>query len=248
MNILVNRTAVITGASGYIGKAIIEKFAQEGCHIIACMRKENSTSYFKKIEEKYGVEIEAFYFDLRNFDEIKKFVVELKEKKKIIDILVNNAGLAGDSIAQLTSIQHLDDMMKNNFYGTFELTKYIMKLMRKSISPSIVNVSSVASLDIYPGMIGYSNSKRSLNDFTKRIALETNIRCNAVAPGFTDTPMLVKSVSNQKFIDDIIMHSCMKRLGKPEEIANAILFLASDLASYITGQIIRVDGGIYYGL
>lgn len=140
-------------------------------------------------------------------------------------------------------------MMEVNFYGTFELTKYILKLMKKSSDPNIVNISSVASLDVYPGMFGYSISKEALNDFTKRLAMENGfIRCNAVAPGFIETQMLDKSITNNNFLKEIIDSSCMKRLGQPKEIAGAVLFLSSTLSSYVTGQILRVDGGIYRGL
>lgn len=251
MNLLLNKTAIITGASGLIGKNIVQQFAENGCQIIAGMRRENQQleSLFQKWSILYNVTIDIFYFDLTTFEAIKNFAKEVKKKYGKIDILVNNAGFAEDTLLSLTKVEHVEKMMNVNFYGTFELTKYALKLMRKAENPAIVNVSSIASLDTYPGMFGYSVSKKALNELTKRIALENNnVRCNAVAPGFIETNMLDDAITNQAFLEQVVQNSCMKRLGKPEEIANVVLFLASQLSSFMTGQVIRVDGGNYYGL
>lgn len=251
MNLLINKTAIITGSSGLIGQNIVKIFARNKCNIIACMRKENVDleKKFKEIAIDNNVSIDIYYFDLEEIDQIKDFAKKIKATKQTIDILINNAGFAKDTLVQLTTTDHLKKMMAINFYGTFELTKYILKLMRKSGAPTIVNISSVAALDIYPGMFGYSISKEALNDFTKRLAMENNfVRCNVVAPGFIETKMLDQSITNNNFLDEVINSSCMKRLGQPEEIANAALFLSSELSSYITGQVLRVDGGIYRGL
>lgn len=250
MTLLAERTAVVTGASGKIGQKIVNVFAKNKGHIVACMRTKNEELEveYANLAKENSITIDIQYFDLTNTNEIKIFAHYLKRTYSTIDILVNNAGVAKDSLLQLTSTPHIDELMNNNFYGTFELTKYMLKLMRKSVNPSIVNISSVASLDTYPGMMGYSISKKAINDLTKRIALENPaIRCNAVAPGFIETDML-DEITNNKFLESIVENSCMKRLGQPEEIANATLFLASNLSSYMTGQIIRVDGGIYNGL
>lgn len=251
MSLLRNKNAIITGASGLIGKNIVQVFAENQCNIIACMRKKNLEieMFFEELSKENDIKIDIFYFDLENFNEIREFINKIKNKHRTIDILINNAGFASDTLLQLTSVSHLEKMMKVNFYGTFELTKYTLKLMRKSQSPAIVNISSIASLDMYPGMFGYSVSKKALNDLTTRLALENNsVRCNAIAPGFIETDMLENSVTNEVFLNKIIDSSCMKRLGKPREIANVALFLSSQLSTFITGQIIRVDGGIYNGL
>lgn len=251
MNLLRNKTAIITGASGLIGKNIVRQFAENGCRIIASMRTQNQSTeiLFKEWASSYNVTIDIFYFDLTDFESIKVFIKEVKRKYGSIDILINNAGFAEDTLLSLTNVEHLEKMMNVNFYGTFELTKYVLKLMRKAESPAIVNVSSIASLDTYPGMFGYSVSKKALNELTTRIALENNnVRCNAVAPGFIKTDMLEDAITNQTFLNEVIQNSCMKRLGKPEEIANVILFLASHLSSFMTGQVIRADGGNYRGL
>lgn len=251
MDLLTNKTAIITGSSGLIGKNIVEVFAENKCNIIACARRKNADleKSFKVIAQKNNIRIDIYYFDLEKIDQIKDFVKEIKENHKKIDILINNAGFAKDTLVQMTTTDHLEKMMTVNFYGTFELTKYILKFMRKAENPTIVNISSIASLDVYPGMFGYSLSKGALNDFTKRLAMENNfVRCNAVAPGFIETKMLDQSITSNTFLDETINSSCMKRLGQPEEIANVALFLSSELSSYMTGQVLRVDGGIYRGL
>ncbi|GEK31431.1 beta-ketoacyl-ACP reductase [Kurthia zopfii] len=251
MELLIGKTALVTGSSGLIGKEIIKLFAENKSNIIACMRKKNPRieAEFSRIAQENNVDIQFYYFDLEKIDEIKQFVMKLKKNKIIIDILINNAGFAMDTLAQLTTVSHLEKMMRINFYGAFELTKYVIKLMRKSKTPSIVNISSIASLNSYPGMMGYSISKSAINEFTKRLAIESSeIRSNAIAPGFIETEMLDKNITNTDFLKEEINQSCMKRLGKPEEVAKAVLFLSSDLASFITGQIIRVDGGAFRGL
>lgn len=251
MNLLINKRAIITGASGLIGQSIVKTFLENKCNVIACMRTQNIEleKKFQKIALENNTTIDIYYFDLEDLGQIKSFAQKMKATKNTIDILINNAGIAKDTLVQLTTIDHLKKMMNVNFYGTFELTKYVLKLMKKSSEPNVVNISSVASLDVYPGMFGYSISKEALNDFTKRLAMEKNsVRCNAIAPGFIETEMLDKSITNNNFLKETIDSSCMKRLGQPEEIASVALFLSSSLSSYMTGQILRVDGGIYRGL
>ncbi|MGE7944147.1 SDR family NAD(P)-dependent oxidoreductase [Lysinibacillus xylanilyticus] len=248
--LLNGKTAVITGCNRGIGKAITTVFAKQGANIIACARKNTAEfeSYLINLQNETGVQITPVYFDISKENEIKSAIKEIRSVSPTIDILVNNAGIAGDTIFQMTTIKTIEEKMKVNFYGPFLLTQYIVKLMRKSSSASIVNITSIAADDSYKGMFSYTASKAALNAFTKTLANElgnANIRVNAVAPGFTETEMIENSVTNLEFLKQLQNDLALKRLAKPEEIANSVLFLASDLSSYITGQILRVDGGLF---
>lgn len=246
--LLKNKVVIITGCNGGIGRAIVDVFAKNGAEIYACVRKESEdfTKFSKDIESKYGNKITSIPFDLSNREKMKEAASLLKKRKVSFDILVNNAGVAGDTLFQMTRLEDAIQMMNINFFSTFEFTQYIVKLMKKN-SGSIVNITSIAAKGNFQGMVSYSASKAALESWTKTLSRELSgkgIRVNAVAPGFTNTNMLEKSINNDKFLENIIMQTSLKRLADPEEIANAVLFLASDLSSYITGQTLVVDGGL----
>ncbi|MFJ7669477.1 SDR family NAD(P)-dependent oxidoreductase [Lysinibacillus sp. NPDC097195] len=248
--LLSGKVAVITGCNRGIGKAITTVFAKQGANIIACARKSTVEfeSYLTNLQNETGVQITPVYFDISKEDEVKLAIKEIRKLSPTIDILVNNAGIAGDTIYQMTAMETLEEKMKVNFYGPFLMTQYIVKLMRKSTAASIVNITSIAADDSYKGMISYTASKAAFNAFTKTIANElgsANIRVNAIAPGFTETDMVSNAVTSEEFLTQLQSHLALKRLARPEEIANSVLFLASDLSSYITGQILRVDGGLF---
>lgn len=249
--LLRDKTAVVTGCAKGIGKEIVRVFAENGADVIACIRKYDADflTYIQRLESEYDIVITPVYFDLSDETQILEAVKTIRANYKTIDILVNNAGIANDTIFQMTNIKFLEEKLKVNVYAPFIFTQYIVKLMRKSNHPSIINISSIAAEDNFKGMITYNMSKSAINSFTKSLANELgalNIRVNAIAPGFTETQMIEDAVNNNDFLQEMIKSSALRRLAKPEEIANSVLFLASELSSYITGQILRVDGGFYY--
>ena len=245
--LLKNKTAIITGCNRGIGKCILETFVKNGANIIACIRKENlSFSLFvEDLQKKYNVKIVPFYFDFENSDEIKVAISKIHRLKIPIDILVNNCGIASGSFFQMTQINEIERIMKINFTSQIQFTQGISRIMIRQKSGSIINITSVSGIDGETGNLSYGSSKAALNYATKTIAAELgiyNIRVNAIAPSITKTDMF--NQMNQFARDKLTQNSCLKRVAEIEEIANAVLFLASNLSCYITNQIIRVDGGI----
>ena len=246
-NTLSGKTVLITGCNRGIGESMMNLFAEHGASIIACCRK-SSSEFEQKIQvvaEKNNVSITPLYFDLTNEDEIKKAINSLLSNKIKIDVLINNAGVAYGSLLQMTSMKTLKEVFEINFFSQVLITQYIAKLMTKQKGGSIINMASVAGIDSFAGYTAYGCSKAAIIYFTKTIAKELapfNIRVNAIAPGLTDTQMAVMMEDKAK--TDMITKSAFNRLGKPEEIAQLALFLASDQSSFITGQVIRIDGGM----
>jgi 3-oxoacyl-[acyl-carrier protein] reductase len=245
--LLVNKTAIITGCNRGIGKSILELFAKEGANIIACIRKEDPEFIIlkKDLEEKFSITINLVYFDLENQDEISLAIKQIASMKLKIDILVNNAGFASGSLFQMTKIFDLQKNLQINFIGVIYFTQSISRLMSKQNYGSIINISSVTGIIADFGTLSYGSSKAALNYATKNLALELgkfNIRVNAIAPSVTNTQMLnqMDSNSTQKLIE----LSALKRIANPIEIANVALFLASDLSTFVSSQILRVDGGL----
>jgi len=245
--LLQNRTVVITGCNRGIGKAAVELFAENGANLICCIRKENETfqSYVDALIKKYNVSIITIYFDMSNEEEIKSSLRELLKQKVTIDILINNAGVASGGLLQMTSMKQLKEVFQINFFSQVLITQMISKLMMKQRFGSIINMGSVAGLENFAGYTSYGCSKAAIMMFTKTIAKEFapyNIRVNSIAPGLTGTGM--SQQMEEKAWKEMIGRTDMKRLGLPQEIANMMLFLASDLSSFITGQVYRVDGGM----
>jgi 3-oxoacyl-[acyl-carrier protein] reductase len=245
--LLNNKTVIITGCNRGIGKSILETFIKNGANIIACVRKENInfTNYLLELEKTYKISIKVVYFDFEDFSEIKKAINEISSFKVQINVLVNNTGIASGSSFQMTSINELEKVMKINFTSQMLFTQGISRIMSKNGEGSIINISSVAGIIGDIGNISYGSSKAALNFATKTIASELgryNIRVNAIAPSITETDMFFQMSESAR--EKLIQSSSLKRVGKPEEIANTALFLASELSSLITGQILRVDGGI----
>lgn len=246
--ILKSKTAFITGCNRGIGKEIITLFAQEGANIIACIRKENPefSTYIQKLSSKANVSIELLYFDMLDEENIKSAISPLIKSKTKIDILVNNAGIATGSLLQMTSMNKLKEVFQINFFSQVLITQLISKLMIREKNGSIINMGSIAGLENFAGYTAYGSSKAAMMFFTKTIARELSsyhIKVNAIAPGLTDTDMAEQM--DEKAAAKMIERSGLKRLAKPQEIAELALFLASDKSSFITGQIIRIDGGIY---
>ncbi len=248
MLLLKNKNTVITGCNRGIGKEIIKVFAENGANIWACVRRESGTfsKYINNLEQKHSVSINPVYFDLSDEEQIKTGVKTIKETKEPVDILVNNAGAIFTALFQMTSMQKLKEMFEINYFSQMLLTQYISRIMMRQKSGSIINISSSAALEGNEGRTGYASAKAAMITSTKVLAKELapyNIRVNAVAPGLTQTEMM-ESSTPEDALKETLNRICMKRVGQPEEIANSVLFLASDLSSYMTNQVLRVDGGM----
>jgi 3-oxoacyl-[acyl-carrier protein] reductase len=245
--LLKNKNAIITGSNRGIGKAMLIAFAQNGANIWAHSRKESPefTELINTVSKDYNVQIWPIYFDLTNYAEMKNSVKQINEYKKTIDILVNNAGITYNALFQMSTENNLRHQFEVNFFSMFLFTQYISKFMIRQNSGSIINISSSAGIDGNLGKSVYGASKAAVICFTKSIAAELGekgIRANCIAPGITETNML--GTMPVDVIKETINLSNLKRAGSPEEIANTAVFLASEYSSYITGQVIRVDGGI----
>ena len=246
MKLLEGKTALITGAARGIGKSIAIRFAEEGAHIAFTDLVINDDA--KAVENtiaSLGVKCKAYASDASNFEETDKVVNEIINDFGTIDILVNNAGITMDTLLLRMTEQQWDTVINVNLKSVFNFTKAVQKVMLKNRAGSIVNLSSVVGVAGNASQANYSASKAGIIGFTKSIAQELgsrNIRCNALAPGFIITEMTNKLPEEvRKKWEETIP---LKRGGTPEEVANAALFLASDLASYVSGQVLNVCGAM----
>lgn len=243
---LKGKNAIVTGSNRGIGKAIVEELAGCGCNIWACARKQNFEfeAHAAQLAQGNGVWIKPIYFDLTSEDEIKEGFKQIYREKQPVDILVNNAGITYSGILPLTSTKKMREIFEVNVFAVFELTQLVFKLMTRQKSGSIVNISSIVGLDGHHGDSIYGASKAAVGAFTRILAAEAadfGIRVNAVAPGYVDTDM---SKEHEELIrENILPNVAMKRFARAEEIAKAVRFLASDEASFVNGEVLRVDGG-----
>lgn len=248
MVFLQGKNAVITGARRGIGRATVEVFAANGANIWACARTPNESfeEDMHQLAERYHVEIWPVFFDVTKEEEVKRAIQSIRKQKLSVDVLVNVAGVAEDSTSfQMTAIDKMKRVFDVNFFAVTLLTQYVSRLMTRQNSGSIVNIASIAGLDGEPAQYEYVASKAAVIGGTKKLARELapfGVRVNAVAPGMVETNMGAQI--DQELRDQVLAKVMMNRMGKPEEIANVIAFLASDLSSYMTGQVIRVDGGV----
>lgn len=245
---LKGKNAIITGARRGIGRATVETFASYGANIWACARKQDDAfeEDMHKAAQKYDVSIWPTYFDVTDETQMKDAIQIIRKQKTNIDILVNMAGVVEDSTSfQMTDIAKMKHLFDVNFFAVTLLTQYVSRLMARQGGGSIVNISSIAGFDGEPAQYEYSTSKAAIAGATRHLSRELwqyGIRVNAVAPGMIKTDMGAKIDENLK--QHILNKTVMKRMGNPSEIAEAVAFLASDNASYITGQVLRVDGGM----
>tara|TARA_B110001452_G_C15155099_1_gene401930 strand:+ start:58 stop:801 length:744 start_codon:yes stop_codon:yes gene_type:complete len=245
---LKNKVAIITGANRGIGLETLKLFNKNNAKIFACVRKESDEfkECIKKINSENNSKIEVIKLDLENESSVKEAANLILSKTDKVDILVNNAGQILTSSFLMTPIQKIKDLFQINFFSQLLFSQYIIKKMIKSKNGSIINISSSSAIEGNEGRLAYAASKSALSTSTKVMARELssfNIRCNTVSPGLTDTKMMNDSTTlenKEKKIKELIL----KRVAKPEEIANTILFLASHQSSYITGEVIKVDGGM----
>ncbi|CAL85159.1 3-oxoacyl-[acyl-carrier protein] reductase [Clostridium botulinum A str. ATCC 3502] len=246
MKCLEGRTAIVTGASRGIGRAIAKKLASMGANLVLNYRssaKEIDT-LLEEIEE-FGIETLVIQGDVSSFEDSKKIADEAKNKFGTIDILINNAGITKDSLILRMTEEDFDKVISVNLKGVYNCSKHIAPIMLKQRSGKIINISSVVGVAGNAGQCNYAAAKAGVIGITKSLAKELGSRgitVNAVAPGYIRTDMtdaLPEKV--KKSIEDLLP---LKRLGTPEDVAEAVGFLASDKAAYITGQVIHVDGGM----
>jgi 3-oxoacyl-[acyl-carrier protein] reductase len=245
--LLENKNVIVTGCNRGIGAAILTAFAENGANVWACVRKPNPEfeDYAKVLAQKNHVEIIPLYFDLTDDVGLKSAVKIIRSSRKNVDVLVNNAGVSHNALFQMSTMDMLRETFEVNLFSVFLFTQYVTKLMVAQKSGSIINIASSAGIDGNSGRSAYGASKAAIICMTKAIAAELGehgIRANSIAPGITKTEMI--SNMSDEVIAKTLTQSHMKRAGEPLEIADVALFLASDLSSYVTGQVIRVDGGL----
>lgn len=246
MNLLDGKTALVTGASRGIGKAIAMKFASEGANV--AFTDLNYDENMEATEAELialGVKAKGYASNAASFDDSEKLIEDVTADFERIDILVNNAGITRDNLLMRMQEKDWDMVITVNLKSAFNLTKAVQRVMMKQRVGSIINMSSVVGVGGNAGQSNYSASKAGMIGFTKSIAQELgsrNIRCNAIAPGFIETEM------THKLTDDVreawIKTIPLRRSGKPEDVADVATFLASDLSAYVTGQVINVCGGM----
>lgn len=242
------KNAIITGANRGIGLATMRLFAHNGCNIWACVRRESPdfSDEIAHLCKTYDIWIEPLYFDMTDSAAMKNAVLQIRRSKQKVDILVNNAGVEQKGgLFQMTSIDEIRAVFEVNVFAQIAFSQYISKLMSREHSGSIVNLASIAGVQMTQGYLAYSASKAAIISVTKTMAAELagqGIRVNAVSPGIADTDMAMGLTPQAR--ENTIASSLLGRIARPDEIAQAIWFLASEEASYITGQILRVDGGI----
>lgn len=246
MKLLEGKTAIITGATRGIGRGIALTFAKQGANVAFTYSSSEEAALSLENElTALGVKAKSYKSNAADFNEAQNLVDQVLELFGNVDILINNAGITKDNLLMRMSEEDFDNVMDVNLKSVFNMTKAIQKTMLKNRNGVIINMSSVVGVKGNAGQTNYAASKAGVIGFSKSVALELgsrNIRCNVVAPGFIETEMTAKLGEDVvKGWTDAIP---LKRGGTPEDIANACVFLSSDLATYITGQVINVDGGM----
>ncbi|MBK4715274.1 MULTISPECIES: SDR family oxidoreductase [Tenebrionibacter/Tenebrionicola group] len=244
-NDLIGKDVLVTGASGDIGQAICAKFLEQDCRVYALYKSNVSELETLKSSHERGSNLHLLQCDLADSDAVAGLCRFLTEKVKKLDVLINNAGIVRDSLFASMSVEDFTTVIDTNLIGTFKLTKELLMLLRSSDSAAIVNVASIAAIIPSVGQSNYSASKGALLGFTRTLAAELaprGVRVNAVAPGMIESRM-VKKVS-RTVVRDVLSSIPLKRLGKCDEVANAIVYLSSSASSYIIGQTIVIDGGL----
>lgn len=245
MGLLEGKVALITGATRGIGKGIAEVFAKEGAKV--AFTYAGSVDKAKALEQELGkiTKVKSYQSDASDYDAAQQLAADVIADFGRIDILINNAGITRDNLMLRMSKDDWDTIIKVNLDSVFNLTKAVIKPMMKARSGSIINMTSVVGVKGNAGQANYAASKAGVIGFSKSIALELgsrNIRCNAIAPGFIETEMT--AALDEKTVQGWRDAIPLKRGGQPEDVANACVFLASDMSTYISGQVLNVDGGM----
>ena len=246
MGLLSGKTALVTGGSRGIGASIVKKFAAEGCDVAFTYRSSAEKAEAVRAElEGMGVKALAIQSDAGDYGQSEALVKEVLEAFGKIDILVNNAGITKDTLMLRMSEDQWDQVMQVNLKSVFNLTKHCLRPMMKNRSGSIINMSSVVGVFGNAGQANYAASKAGIIGFSKSIAKEVgsrNIRCNAIAPGFIGTEMT--EILDEKTKENFLINIPLKKLGAGEDVANACVYLGSDMGAYVTGQVLSVCGGL----
>ena len=242
--ILQNKVVVVTGGSRGIGKAIAEKFAAEGASV-AILYSSNSASADAVVEEirNAGGTAKAYQCHVENSDEVGKTIDDVVNDLGKIDILINNAGITRDKLLMMMKEEDFDDVISVNLKGAYNTMRKVCPMLARQRWGRVINLSSIAGINGNAGQVNYSASKAGLIGMTKSAAREfagRGITVNAIAPGFVETDMTEKFASDE----NVMKRIPVGRMGRPDEIASLALFLASDAAAYITGEVIRIDGGL----
>ena len=244
---LENKIALITGGSRGIGESIVRKFAAQGATVIFTYLSsaEKAEVLAKEVSEAHQVTVKAIRSDASDYSQAESLINQVAEEFGRIDVLINNAGITKDTLMLRMSEEQWDQVMEVNLKSVFNLTKHVLKPMMKNKSGSIINMGSVVGVFGNAGQANYAASKAGIIGFSKSIAKEVgsrNIRCNVIAPGFIETDMTHVLTEEQKkaYADSIPL----KKLGSGEDVANACVFLGSDMGQYVTGQVLSVCGGL----
>jgi 3-oxoacyl-[acyl-carrier protein] reductase len=246
MKLLEGKTALVTGASRGIGRGMAIKLAQHGAHVsFTYLSSPDKAAALEKELTASGIKAKGYKSDAADFKQAEQLINDILTEFGSLDIVVNNAGITRDGLLMRMSEEQFDEVIRTNLKSVFNVTKACIKPMLKQKQGSIINISSVVGVKGNAGQANYAASKAGIIGFTKSIALELgsrNIRCNAIAPGFIETEMTgaLDEKTVQGWRDDIPL----KRGGTPEDVADAVVFLASSMSSYITGQVLNVDGGM----
>ena len=247
MKLLEGKTAIVTGAARGIGRAIAITFAREGANVaFSDLNLDENTEAVEKELIALGVKAKAYASNAASFESSQEFSDAVMKEFGSIDILVNNAGITRDNLLMRMTEADWDAVITVNLKSVFNMTKAVQRVMLKQRSGSIINMSSVVGIEGNAGQSNYSSSKAGLIGFTKSIAMELgsrSIRVNAVAPGFITTPMTAKLPEDIR--KTWVQSIPLRREGKPEDVADVCLFLASNLSAYVTGQVISVCGGMH---
>ncbi|HEY0356714.1 MAG TPA: 3-oxoacyl-[acyl-carrier-protein] reductase [Flavisolibacter sp.] len=250
MKLLEGKVAIVTGAARGIGEGVALKLAEHGAGIAFSYVSESSAEKAKALEEKLlslGVKAKAYRSNAGDFAQCETFVNDVVKEFGAVDICVNNAGISKDNLLMRMTPEQWEDVIKVNLNSVFYMTKQVIRPMMKARSGSIINMSSVIGLMGNAGQASYAASKAGVIGFTKSVAKELgsrNVRCNAIAPGFVETDM-TSYLKEGEQADKYKAGIPLGKFGTAEDIANVTLFLASEMSSYVTGQVISVDGGLY---
>ena len=237
---------IITGSNRGIGKAMVEAFASTGANIWACARKTNPEfeSWLKETAENNHIWIKPVYFELTDAEAINVGVQSVLDENLPIDVLVNNAGISTVGLLSMSKVEEIEKLFGVNYFAMLRIIQKVSKRMSRQRHGVIINMGSIAGIEPQPGKIAYGSSKAAVMMMTKCLAKELGpmgIRVNAIAPGPIETEMIHQY--KDEMLEKLAAESALRRLGKKEEIAQVAVFLASEQASYINGEIIKVDGG-----
>lgn len=250
MKLLENKVIIVTGAARGIGEGVAVKLAEHGAHIAFTYVSESSAEKATALENRLtamGVKAKAYRSNAALFNDCESFVNDVIKEFGSVDVCVNNAGISKDNLLLRMTPEQWNDVIQTNLNSVFNMTKQVIRPMMKAKAGSIINMSSVIGLMGNSGQGSYAASKAGILGFTKSVAKELgsrNIRCNAIAPGFVETDM-TSYLKEGEQADKYKAGIPLGRFGTTEDIANVTLFLASDLSSYVTGQVLSVDGGLY---